>query len=211
MQAKRNAVADEIERRHATGQPILVGTPSVSASQALGDLLAIRKLPHQILNAHQHDKEAELSSRAGDVGQITIATNMAGRGTDIHIGNQARSAGGLHVIATEMHSSSRIDRQLIGRAARQGDPGSFQFFLSLEDELFHCLPTQVMQRRRLQARPSEGGELSARKWLPFFRKTQRFLERLHASQRRDLLRNEKQRALAYRQMGLDPCLELTEN
>jgi preprotein translocase subunit SecA len=212
LEAKQNAVADEIVRRHATGQPILVGTPSVAASEALGLLLAKRQLPHQILNAHQHEKEAELTRHAGDVGQITIATNMAGRGTDIHLGDQVRkNLGGLHVIATEMHSSARIDRQLIGRAARQGDPGSFQFFLSLGDELFHCLPPDLMSRKRLQAKHHAGGELPVRTWLPFFRKTQRYLEKLHTSQRRDLLRQENQRALAYRQMGLDPCLELTEN
>lgn len=211
MDAKQNAVADEIARRHATGQPILVGTPSVAASEALGSLLVKRQLSHQILNAHQHEKEAELTRHAGEVGQITIATNMAGRGTDIHLGDQVRNLGGLHVIATEMHSSARIDRQLIGRAARQGDPGSFQFFLSLGDELFQCLPPDLISRKRLQPKHQAGGELSVRTWMPFFRKTQRYLEKLHTSQRRDLLRQENQRALAYRQMGLDPCLELTEN
>lgn len=210
-EAKLTAVADEIALRHSTGQPILVGTPSVAASEALGQVLRLRQLPHQILNAHFHEQEAELTNCAGKAGSITIATNMAGRGTDIHIDDKARSMGGLHVIATEMHSSARIDRQLIGRAARQGDPGSFQFYLSLEDELFHCLPTDLVSRRQQQARPKTHGEIAARKWLPFFRRTQRFLERLHASQRRDLFRQEKQRAAAYRQMGLDPCLELTEN
>ena len=211
LSAKRIAVVDEIIRRHATGQPILVGTPSVAASEALGAMLESRRLAHQILNAFQHEREAELTSRAGDVGMITIATNMAGRGTDIHVGSEARALGGLHVIATEMHSSERIDRQLIGRAARQGDPGSFQFFLSLEDELFHCLTSELLTRQQGQARPQANGELSARQWMPVFHRTQRFLERLHTSQRRDLLRQEKQRDVAYRQMGLDPCLELTEN
>lgn len=211
MEAKRTAVVDEIARRHATGQPILVGTPSVAASEALGARLKSRLLSHQVLNAYLHEQEAELIGRAGTVGMITIATNMAGRGTDIHIGKEAQSLGGLHVIATEMHSSVRIDRQLIGRAARQGDPGSFQFFLSLEDELFHCLGPELVTRQRRLARPQDNGEISARTWLHFFRRTQRFLERLHTSQRRDLLRQEKQRAATYRQMGLDPCLELTEN
>jgi preprotein translocase subunit SecA len=211
MEAKRNAIVDEIERRHATGQPILVGTPSVAASEALGALLKTRRLPHQILNAYLHEKEAEMMSRAGEVGLITIATNMAGRGTDIRLADAAKPLGGLHVIATEMHSSARIDRQLIGRAARLGDPGSYQFFLSLEDELFHCLTPEQLSRRRRGARPANGGELAARTWMPLFHRTQRFLEKLHAKSRRDLLRQEKQRAISYRQMGLDPCLELTEN
>ena len=210
LNAKRLAVVDEIIRRHNLGQPILIGTPSVLASSELGALLAAHGLPHQILNAYLHKQEAELMAHAGDVGSITIATNMAGRGTDIKIGPDARERGGLHVIATEMHSSARIDRQLIGRAARQGDPGTFQFILSLEDELFQCLPPAELAQRRHMARPDDRGELSAESWMPFFRRTQQFLESLHARARRELLRHENHRAIAYRQMGLDPCLELTE-
>lgn len=209
-QAKRQAVVDEIAARHATGQPLLVGTPSVAASVALGELLQVHGLSFQLLNAYEHEREAGLVQQAGDVGQITIATNMAGRGTDIHIGQEARALGGLHVIATEMHSSVRIDRQLIGRAARQGDPGSFQFWLSLEDELLHCLPPELLDRLRHKARPGKGGEVSSMKWLPFFRRTQRFLEKQQATQRRELLMQEKRRVAQYHQMGLDPCLELTE-
>lgn len=210
MDDKRVAIVEEVVRRHAMGQPILIGTPSVAASAALHMLLNYARVPHQVLNAYYHQQEAELMSRAGDVGMVTIATNMAGRGTDIHIGPAARDLGGLHVIATEMHSSSRIDRQLIGRAARQGDPGSFQFFLSLEDELFTCLAPDVLARRQRLARPDSNGELNAPPWLPFFAKTQRGIERLHERLRRDLLRQEKGRTVTYRQMGLDPCLELTE-
>jgi len=210
MDDKRVAITEEVIRRHATGQPVLIGTPSVAASAALHMLLNYARVPHQVLNAYYHQQEAELMSHAGDVGMVTIATNMAGRGTDIHIGPAARELGGLHVIATEMHSSSRIDRQLIGRAARQGDPGSFQFFLSLEDELFSCLAPAVLARRQRLAHPDEQGEISADAWLPFFKKTQRGLERLHERLRRDLLRQEKGRSVTYRQMGLDPCLELTE-
>lgn len=210
QQAKREAVLDEIERRHATGQPILVGTPSVAASEALGAMLRPRGIRFQLLNAVLHEREAELMSHAGECGMVTIATNMAGRGTDIRIEPQALTAGGLHVIATEMHSSARIDRQLIGRAARQGDPGSYQFFLSLEDELFDSVDQQVHERRRRRARPNSRGEISASRWIGYFRRTQQQLEKLHRKFRRELLRREKQRALSYRQMGLDPCLELTE-
>jgi len=209
LEAKREAILDEILRRHGKGQPILVGTPSVSASEALGALLTARGITFQLLNAILHEREAELMSHAGEVGQITIATNMAGRGTDIRLTPEARACGGLHVIATEMHSSARIDRQLIGRAARQGDPGSYQFFLSLEDELFDSLDSATRQRRIAAARPGPGGELPGR-WLRPFVQTQKRLEKLHRRLRRELLRREKQRALSYRQMGLDPCLELTE-
>jgi preprotein translocase subunit SecA len=134
---------------------------------------------------------------------------MAGRGTDILLEPEVQQNGGLHVIATEMHTSARIDRQLIGRAARQGDPGSFQFFLSLDDELLRCLTPEARQKLRDQASPNKQGELGS-SWLPLFHKTQRFLEKLHVKQRKMMLRQEKERNKLYRQMGLDPYLELTE-
>ena len=140
---------------------------------------------------------------------MTIATNMAGRGTDILLHDDVRKQGGLHVIATEMHSSARIDRQLVGRAARQGDPGSCRFFLSLGDELLRCLKPEKLQRIRKSAQPNDAGELT-RDWLGFFRRTQRFLERIHRRERKHLLRHERQRNDAHKRMGLDPFLELTE-
>ena len=140
---------------------------------------------------------------------MTVATNMAGRGTDIKPDEELVKNGGLHVIATEMHSSARIDRQLIGRAARQGDPGSYQFFLSLEDELLRCLEPEDLDAERRQARPDSNGELN-RTWIAFFKKTQKFLEKTHLRQRKDLLKAERHRMLMYKRMGLDPCLELTE-
>lgn len=209
--AKQAAILQDVIRRHAQQQPLLIGTPSVAASESLSRALASAGVPHQVLNAYRHDREAELMSHAGEPGMVTIATNMAGRGTDIHVNEAARQAGGLHVIATEMHSSARIDRQLIGRAARQGDPGSFQFFLGLEDELFECLPPRQLARYQRTARPDSQGELVGSHWMPFFRRTQRFLESMHRRNRRDLLRQEKQRATSYLRMGLDPCLELTEH
>ena len=210
MQAKRLAIIEEVIKRNAMGQPLLVGTPSVAASVALGTMMRQRGLRFQLLNAYEHEREAELIRHAGQIGMITIATNMAGRGTDIHIDQDARAVGGLHVIATEMHSSIRIDRQLIGRSARQGDPGSCQFWLSLEDELLNVLDPQGLARYQRQARPSNSGEISSRVWLPFFQRTQRRIEQAQAKQRRELLVRETQRMMAYSQMGLDPCLELTE-
>jgi preprotein translocase subunit SecA len=209
QEAKRLAVVQEIEDLLEAGRAILVGTPSVEASEALGALLKSHRIAHQILNARYHDQEAQIVSQAGQPRKVTIATNMAGRGTDIILDPSVRESGGLHVIATEMHSSARIDRQLVGRAARQGDPGSFRFFLSLEDELLRNLEVNVVEHLRRQAGPGRDGELPAN-WIELFRKTQAYLERTHGKQRRDLLRQEKTRLRQYRQMGLDPYLELTD-
>ena len=118
-----------------TGRPVLVGTRSVGASEDLSRLLTAAGLKHQLLNARQDKEEAEIVAQAGQVGGITVATNMAGRGTDIKLGKGVEALGGLHVIATELHESRRIDRQLFGRCGRQGDPGFFEVILSLEDEL----------------------------------------------------------------------------
>lgn len=142
--AKWTAVVEEIERIHRTGRPVLVGTRSIVASENLARRLAERGLPFRVLNAVRHREEARIVAEAGQHGQITIATNMAGRGTDIKLGPGVAALGGLHVLATERHESPRIDRQLYGRAARQGDPGSAQAFLSLEDELLmRFLPESV--------------------------------------------------------------------
>ena len=117
------------------GRPVLVGTISVEVSETLSRMLKRSGIAHNVLNAKQHQREAEIVAHAGEPGAVTIATNMAGRGTDIKLGAGVREAGGLHIIGTERHESRRIDRQLRGRAGRQGDPGSSKFFLSLEDDL----------------------------------------------------------------------------
>ncbi len=206
---KRRAVVEEVRRMHSAGRSVLVGTPSVDASEALGRALEECGIQHEILNARFHEKEADIVSRAGKSQAVTIATNMAGRGTDIQLDEKVCESGGLHVIATEMHSSARIDRQLVGRAARQGDPGSFQFFLSLEDELLRCLKPEKLLRLRRSARPNAQGELSLQ-WLRIFRRTQRFLEKMHRKERKHLLKHEQQRSDAHNHMGLDPFLELTD-
>lgn len=135
MRAKLNAVIAEIEEMRANGRPVLVGTTSVEMSEIISRMLQLRKIPHQVLNAKHHQREAEIVANAGQVGTVTIATNMAGRGTDIKLSPEAKAAGGLAIIGTERHESRRVDRQLRGRAGRQGDPGSSQFFVSLEDNL----------------------------------------------------------------------------
>jgi preprotein translocase subunit SecA len=132
---KYKMVAEEIARRHANGQPVLVGTTSIENSERLSDILKRKGIPHKVLNAKHHAQEAEIVAKAGQRGAVTIATNMAGRGTDIVLGEGVAELGGLHIIGTERHESRRIDNQLRGRAGRQGDPGSSQFFLSLEDDL----------------------------------------------------------------------------
>ncbi|GIP21741.1 MULTISPECIES: preprotein translocase subunit SecA [Paenibacillus] len=132
---KFKAVVEEIVKRHQTKQPVLVGTVSIENSELLHEMLKRKGVPHKVLNAKFHAEEAEIISRAGEPGSVTIATNMAGRGTDIILGEGVSEIGGLHIIGTERHESRRIDNQLRGRAGRQGDPGSTQFYLSLGDEL----------------------------------------------------------------------------
>jgi preprotein translocase subunit SecA len=144
--SKQQAVAAEVQHLHADGRPVLVGTRSVAASEKLAQLLTGKGLEFKVLNALRHKDEAAIVAVAGEPGRVTIATNMAGRGTDIKLGHGALGLGGLHVIATEMHESRRVDRQLFGRAARQGDPGSAQMFICLEDEIIRrYLPGSLRQ------------------------------------------------------------------
>ena len=139
---KYNAVIDEISNAHSSGQPTLVGTISVEASELLSRMLKRKGIPHNVLNAKQHKSEAEIVTRAGQPGAVTIATNMAGRGTDIKLGSGVKESGGLHILGTERHESRRIDDQLRGRSGRQGDPGSSRFYLSLEDDLMRLFNSE---------------------------------------------------------------------
>lgn len=139
---KYNAVIDEIQALRDAGRPVLVGTTSVEVSELLSRALKLRKIPHQVLNAKLHQKEADIVAEAGRSGTVTIATNMAGRGTDIKLTPESKAAGGLAIIGTERHDSRRVDRQLRGRSGRQGDPGSSQFFVSLEDDLMRLFGSE---------------------------------------------------------------------
>ncbi|TYA71401.1 preprotein translocase subunit SecA [Seonamhaeicola marinus] len=139
---KYNAVIDEVTELSKAGRPVLIGTTSVEISELLGKMLSIRKIPHNVLNAKQHKKEAEIVDQAGRSGQVTIATNMAGRGTDIKLSDEVKAAGGLAIVGTERHDSRRVDRQLRGRAGRQGDVGSSQFYVSLEDNLMRLFGSE---------------------------------------------------------------------
>jgi preprotein translocase subunit SecA len=197
---KYNAVVEEIQQAHERGQPCLVGTVSVDASEVLSRMLKRAKIPHSVLNAKYHAQEAEIVSRAGQRGAVTIATNMAGRGTDIKLGEGIPDLGGLYVIGTERHTSRRIDRQLRGRCARQGDPGKSRFFLSLEDELMR-LYSQGSAGKLLESSFEEGQPLEHR-WLnPMIERAQKTVEQHHYSIRKRLLQYDdvgsKQREVIY--------------
>ena len=209
MQAKFEAIARDIADVNAHGQPILVGTPSVKDSEAVAELLGEAGVPFELINARHASGEAEIVGRAGEAGRVTIATNMAGRGTDIKPTPEALERGGLHVIATALHSSLRIDRQLFGRAARQGQPGSYQFYLSLEDDLLRALAEWRVLRLEKNV-PKMGGRELSRTKVAMFRQAQRKLERLSRKQRKDVLKAEKKRLETYSRMGLDPYLETAE-
>ncbi|MHC4592938.1 MAG: preprotein translocase subunit SecA, partial [Planctomycetota bacterium] len=189
-QRKYEAIMGRILELHQQGRPILVGTRSVHRNEALSALLRERGIEHNVLNARQHAREAAIIAEAGQRGRVTIATNMAGRGVDIVLGSGVAEMGGLHVLGTELHEAGRIDRQLGGRAGRQGDPGTFEFFVCLEDEIL------VRWRRfiahRLQRRARRGGKCRLRRLLLLlFDVAQHAIERRHLRIRLDLLEYDK--------------------
>jgi preprotein translocase subunit SecA len=159
---KYNAAIDEISECHHRGQPVLVGTISVEISELLARMLKRNNIPHNVLNAKQHQSEAEIVARAGQRGAVTIATNMAGRGTDIKLGEGIKELGGLHIIGTERHESRRIDLQLRGRSGRQGDPGSSRFYLSLEDDLMRLFSSDRVATIMDKMGIEEGEVISAK-------------------------------------------------
>ena len=203
--AKWAAVAEEGRQAHAVGRPVLIGTRSIDKSEVLSRLLTQYGIEHQVLNAHHVAAEAEIVALAGHAGKVTVSTNMAGRGTDIKLGENIAALGGLHVILTEMHDAARIDRQLIGRCGRQGDPGTYRQYLSLDDDLLLA-----------GLGPKKGDKLKDRglrgvgpfeRYAPLYRKAQRKVERRHFRQRRGLMYYEKERKKMQRQMGQDPYLD----
>jgi preprotein translocase subunit SecA len=188
---KWRAVARSVQEHHLRGQPVLVGTPSVAASEAASRVLAGLGLEHVVLNAKQDKEEAAIVARAGEPGRITVATNMAGRGTDIKLAPGVAEAGGLHVILCERHDSARVDRQLEGRCGRQGDPGTFVSILSLEDHL----PTVYggLLYRAFAAWAKRAGEGARRRLgAGAIRLTQKRVERSHSRERRGLLKSDRQ-------------------
>src|SRR5699024_11565695 len=153
---KYNAVAAEIQKLTEQGRPVLVGTTSVEISELLSRMLKLRGIKHNVLNAKLHQKEADIVAEAGNPGTVTIATNMAGRGTDIKLSKEVIDAGGLAIIGTERHESRRVDRQLRGRAGRQGDPGASQFFVSLEDSLMRLFASERISNIMVKMGVEEG-------------------------------------------------------
>ena len=202
---KWNAIADEIESIHQTGRPVLVGTRSIDKSEMLSKILFKRDIQHDVLNARNLAREAQIVAGAGQVGRVTVATNMAGRGTDIKVSPPSLDLGGLHVICTEVHESARIDRQLIGRCGRQGDPGTFRQFMSLEDELLE-LGLGKEKAGRLLAHQSLQSKKLAR-FATLFRTAQSKIETRHFRGRKMLLHQEKLRQEVQREMGQDPYLD----
>jgi preprotein translocase subunit SecA len=191
MEQKWAAIVDTLQRLHEIGRPVLVGTRSVAASEHLSEMLKAAGLAHRVLNARQDQEEAEVIANAGVRGCITVATNMAGRGTDIRLAPGVAELGGLHVLATDRHDARRIDRQLFGRGGRQGDPGSFQTIVSLEDEIVQGFLGGHAARLAKRMRRQDG---TIPGWLGRLVVTlaQRAAERHHASIRRQLLRTDDQ-------------------
>jgi preprotein translocase subunit SecA len=206
--AKLAKIVDEVKEMHAIGRPVLIGTRSIDKSEDLSRLLDAAGLPHTVLNARQIAREAEIVSQAGQRGQITVSTNMAGRGTDIRLGDGVEALGGLHVVCTELHDSARIDRQLIGRCGRQGDPGTWRQYVALDDDIL-AMGYGPKRARRLAASLRDAAErgLSAPRLLNVFKRAQARVEARHARQRRVLEYVERQRAEAHIQMSQDPYLD----
>lgn len=207
-ESKFTAVVKEITELNRQGRPVLVGTRSVSHSERLSEKLSLAGIEHQVLNARQHEQEAMIVERAGEKGRVTIATNMAGRGTDIKPTAEALGAGGLHVLGTERHEAARIDRQLVGRSGRQGDPGSAQFYLALDDELLEGLGHS--RKHALEAKGQKAGLDLTRSWQRFahlFRTAQRKIEQRHYRNRLDLMAHEKIRLETLKDLGADPYVD----
>jgi preprotein translocase subunit SecA len=200
---KLKAVIDEIADCHQRGQPVLVGTISVEVSELLSRFLKIRGVPHNVLNAKYHQREAEIVANAGQRGAVTIATNMAGRGTDIKLGPGVADLGGLHILGTERHESRRIDRQLRGRAGRQGDPGSSRFFLSLEDDLMRLFGAERISNLMVRMGVEEGEVIEHGMVTSAIGKAQKRVEAHNFDIRKHLLEYDnvmnKQREEVYRQ------------
>lgn len=188
---KLNAVVEEIEKTHKTGQPVLVGTVNIAVSEELSGLLDQKEIKHSVLNAKFHKFEAEIISHAGEKGAVTIATNMAGRGTDIKLGEGVTELGGLKIIGTERHESRRIDNQLRGRAGRQGDPGESKFYLSLEDDLMRLFGSEKMMKVYKALKVPEGHEIQDKSVSKQIEKAQKRIEGNNFGIRRSLLDYDK--------------------
>lgn len=213
---KFSAVIGKIKQLHKSGQPILVGTASIQKSELLHSLLKQHRIPHTVLNAKQHDKEAEIIRNAGLKGSVTIATNMAGRGVDIKIDDEIKQLGGLYIIGTERHESRRIDNQLRGRAGRQGDPGVSQFYLSLEDPLLRIFGGDRLKGLMGKIGFKDGDSIESGLVTKSVEKAQRKVEAMHFESRKHLLEyddvSNEQRKVIYRFRNdlLEPSFDISK-
>ena len=206
-QQKWQAIVDEIIEVHETGRPVLIGTRSIDKSEQLSKLLTTAQITHEVLNARHLEREAQIVSGAGQIGKVTVATNMAGRGTDIKVDQDALDLGGLHVICSELHESARIDRQLIGRCGRQGDPGSYRQFMSLEDDVLKVGLGQKAANRLKKHSNQSSKSLS--RYAVLFKSAQLKIENRHFESRKSLLHQEKLRCELQLEMGQDPYLDVS--
>ena len=213
---KFKAVIDEVKKAHEKGQPVLVGTASIERSEVLHEMLKKAGIPHSVLNAKNHEKEAEIIAQAGVKGAVTIATNMAGRGVDIRIDDEVRDLGGLYIIGTERHESRRIDNQLRGRAGRQGDPGMSRFYLSLEDNLLRIFGSDRIKAIMDRLGIDEGESIESRMVTRAVENAQKKVESLHFEARKHLLEyddvaNEQRKTIyKYRDELLDKSYDMSE-
>lgn len=199
------AIVEDVLEQHSAGRPVLIGTRSIDKSEHIAQLLRDRQVDVTVLNARHVEREAEIVAEAGKVGKVTVATNMAGRGTDIRLGEGVPDLGGLYVVCSELHESQRIDRQLIGRCGRQGDPGAYRQFLSLDDEILE----QGFGEKRAKSLKARGENLKGRLsgYEKLFRRAQRRVERRHFRDRKVMLYHDKERQKMQRQMSQDPFLD----
>lgn len=205
MDAKFEAIVEEIAEVHAQGRPVLIGTRSIDKSEIISRMLDAIGIEHQVLNANNVEMEAEIVAAAGLRGRVTVATNMAGRGTDVRLGDGIEPDGGMHVICTELHDAARIDRQLIGRCGRQGDRGSYRQYLSLDDDILKGgLGVKKSDKLKLLGESVSG---SVNRYAKLFRRAQRKVERRHFRDRMVLLHHEKERKKVQREIGQDPYLD----
>ena len=202
--AKWQAILEETRELHHQGRPVLIGTRSIDKSHHLSRMLTDTGIPHQVLNAHEVAKEADIVALAGQTGRVTVATNMAGRGTDIKLGAGVSELGGLHVICSELHDSARIDRQLAGRCARQGDPGTVRQYMSLDDDVIR---TGYGPDKAKQVAEVGKNGADAQSYLGFLKRAQHKVERRHLRDRFILLYHEKERKKMQQEMGQDPYLD----
>lgn len=200
------AIVEEVREMHSQGRPVLIGTRSIDKSETLSKLLTAAGVYHEVLNANRIAEEAEIVAAAGQKGRVTVSTNMAGRGTDVKLGEGVHDLGGMHVICTELHEAARIDRQLIGRCGRQGDPGTYRQYLSLDDEILH-VGLGPKRAKRLKAAGEASPARKRTSLTEVFRKAQRRVERRHFVDRKILMHHEKERKKIQIQMGQDPYLD----